>query len=1777
MKVARSERDGILSDVSTTMKRAAAVLVLVITVLLMRVDAASAGDEHITTPKKIVLIAGTKSHGPGHHEYEKGMRLIKACLDASAGANEIRTEVHLDGWPEDPKTLDDADTIVMFSDGSDHDEKAHPLLHGDRLAVMEKQMKRGCGFVAIHYTVFVPIHKGGRQFLDWLGGHFDYETGPGPRKWFSQIRTAKTKPKPASPEHPICRGMRPFELREEYYYNIRFRPGDGRLTPILTTPIPGEPAEQVVAWAVERDDGGRGFGFTGGHFHDNWKVENFRRMVLNAVLWTAKATVPKEGVHSKLPSEQELSRVPIGKPLRTAIITGHQYPGHKWQQTTPVIREALLRDARFDIRIVEDVEFLATTALHDFDVLVMNYCNWKRPGISNAAKDNFAKYLEQGGGLVIIHFANGAFHFSLPEAGDSDWTLWRTKICRRVWDHTEGKSGHDAYGKFLVEIANEKHPITKGMEPFQTTDELYFRQQGVEPIEVLATARSKVTGQNEPMAFVYNYVKGRVFQTVLGHDAASLRVPGVAELVRRGTVWAASREQRTVDAPKAAAQQPAKKNKPPSEPLVAGRFGKALNATVSSARAEHRPIYAEPPLTVECWAKIRSKNQFNILVAQSPKASAEHWELYTYAGSGEFSVFLPGYVPAEIKSGVDITDDRWHYLAMAFDGARVSLFIDGKSVKQQQVNRTRTGGPNGPLLFGAYQMGSQHIGCDGSVDEVRISNAVRKIEETPIEPFVADAQTVGLWHFDATEVKRLRDSSSTGNSAVLKRAGGAAEDLDVEYHVVDPELKIVKLDYSADESFLSIRADTAGRLFVGCREALFVYEPDDTGGYEARKLLYRFPPDTWVNDIEIRGNDVYCMTPAALYLLPGARLERENIRPKRLIWGTPVDLHVTYHGLAWGPDGDLRFTSGDPLLTFGDFKNRPDHWGHWNVYTQPEGTAVPFTGTGGFYRCRPDGSGFQVIAQGTRGSCGLAFDERWNLFSNDNDHESIPSSYVPGRLLHVTPNANFFWPRGWMASKTPQRADLLETMFTGMGRAVPVGQTYYNESYLPEKYRHNLLVARWGQRRIDRYPISPRGASFKAEEFPFLVGSGAARPVGVAVGRGGRVFAAISHLPANAHSPKYASDLIMITRKDDSPPHRFDPYDAPTVKPDRLWNELSCDSWWRRQRAHVEIARRGGVLLDEAVERLEQCVAPDPAINHLPWLAGMSGQPRAAELLSELTHHSDSDARLQTLGALADFSQLKASRDIFVEALADASTQIQRAAIHGIDRTPGPVPAAVLKGPARSTDTYLRQGAAFFVAERGTLQQIRTLCTSDDAAGRLAGILSAGFRLTVPATDSEPPQDLTLSVRRTGGIWDAKAVVKYANETVDLDKLGRLGSFTTAGWWQHAKQDAEPRALYDLLVARLSDADDRNRLQAAYFLSLLNDAGSNPLVEKVYHDDLAGHLAAAPLKPITQAWLVGPFSPDDRSKEITNAIEAGPIELSAEYASARRQLKWVTRSTKRAFELPQNADSQPGSFSYLYIRLQSLQPAPAELVTSKFDRVAVWHNGSLVSSENNAHFDLQPGSNDILVRVEAADSFSPVTLQFRSTASVEATLPEDLGLGSLAERLKQNAADPNRQQNLDEFLAIDWKNDFGKGDPVRGAKLFGADGLSCIKCHGILPGQDGNGAPSLMNTSKRFTVSHLVESILLPSKQIAPVFRATLIVTVEGKSLTGLVVEEDDNALVLLLPNGTRQMIDQDDVEERKLQQMSPMPNGLVKTPDELRDILTYLYSVNGKVTTGAN
>jgi len=245
---------------------------------------------------------------------------------------------------------------------------------------------------------------------------------------------------------------------------------------------------------------------------------------MNALLVTLTAAALISATPGEAKKQNEKS-----KPVRVLLVTGVDYKGHRWKETAPALKEVLEKDKRMAVRIVEDPDFLSKDEVFDYDVVFLHFKNYKPLAHQDKAQANLKKFVEQGGGLVAFHFACGAFE---------DWPEY-SDLIGKVWDK---KLGHDPRRPFTVNIVDKKHAITGAMKDFQADDELYFCLTDDREVKVLATARSVKTGKDHPMAFVFDYGKGRVFHTPLGHDVKAIQMAGVAELTRRGCIWAAGKQ-----------------------------------------------------------------------------------------------------------------------------------------------------------------------------------------------------------------------------------------------------------------------------------------------------------------------------------------------------------------------------------------------------------------------------------------------------------------------------------------------------------------------------------------------------------------------------------------------------------------------------------------------------------------------------------------------------------------------------------------------------------------------------------------------------------------------------------------------------------------------------------------------------------------------------------------------------------------------------------------------------------------------------------------------------------------------------------------------------------------------------------------------------------------------------------------------------------------------------------------------------------------------------------
>lgn len=241
---------------------------------------------------RVLFLAGRDSHGPGAHEHRAGAEQLAAALQRQWPG--FAVDVSYGGWPVDETLLQAVDSIVIYCDGG----KGHMI--NAHLERFEQLLQEGVGVVTLHYAVEVPRGSpAAAAMLRATGGYFETHWSVNPH-WEAAFT--------ALPAHPVSAGVTPFTLRDEWYFNMRFVPGMEGVTPILAAVAPaatmarkdgphsGNPAvrklvaqgvPQVLAWAYERPGGGRGFGYTGGHFHANWENDNARQLVLNAIAWTA--------------------------------------------------------------------------------------------------------------------------------------------------------------------------------------------------------------------------------------------------------------------------------------------------------------------------------------------------------------------------------------------------------------------------------------------------------------------------------------------------------------------------------------------------------------------------------------------------------------------------------------------------------------------------------------------------------------------------------------------------------------------------------------------------------------------------------------------------------------------------------------------------------------------------------------------------------------------------------------------------------------------------------------------------------------------------------------------------------------------------------------------------------------------------------------------------------------------------------------------------------------------------------------------------------------------------------------------------------------------------------------------------------------------------------------------------------------------------------------------------------------------------------------------------
>ena len=236
--------------------------------------------EEDSAPVRILLVSSEPDHPWATHMYEHECKLLGNCLENTRGVQST-TSV---GWPKDAKQLEGVKAIVFYCKHAG-DILLDPVNREQCLRLLNG----GAGLTAIHWSTGAD-ERYGPEYLDLLGGWFN--------RAHSGLSTGKSWLTQADPKHPVTRGWKEWEIHDEFYLNLRFAK---QTKPLLTVKVDG--VDQVVGWTLERAGGGRSFGTTLGHFHDNFVREDFRRLVVNGILWTAHVDVPAQGANVKVGEE----------------------------------------------------------------------------------------------------------------------------------------------------------------------------------------------------------------------------------------------------------------------------------------------------------------------------------------------------------------------------------------------------------------------------------------------------------------------------------------------------------------------------------------------------------------------------------------------------------------------------------------------------------------------------------------------------------------------------------------------------------------------------------------------------------------------------------------------------------------------------------------------------------------------------------------------------------------------------------------------------------------------------------------------------------------------------------------------------------------------------------------------------------------------------------------------------------------------------------------------------------------------------------------------------------------------------------------------------------------------------------------------------------------------------------------------------------------------------------------------------------------------------------
>jgi putative membrane-bound dehydrogenase-like protein len=858
---------------------------------------------------------------------------------------------------------------------------------------------------------------------------------------------------------------------------------------------------------------------------------------------------------------------------------------------------------------------------------------------------------------------------------------------------------------------------------------------------------------------------------------------------------------------------------------------------------------------------------------------------------------------------------------------------------------------------------------------------------------------------------------------------------------------------------------------------------------------------------------VYLATRADIYLLRDPK-GRDVADERRVIvrLATPGEYpHNGLSGFAFDGIGDLYFGLGENL-------------GAPYKLIGADGTTLTGGGEGGsIYRCRPDGTGLTRTATGFWNPFHLTFDAFGRLFAVDND----PDSRGPCRLLHIIPGGDYGYRfrngRKGLHPFTAWNGELPGTlpMVAGTSEA-PCAVLAYESTGLPDEYRGDLLVTSWGDHLIERFHLTPRGASFASQAQAVVRGGEDFRPVALATAPDGSLY--LSDWVDKSYPVHGKGRVWRLRMKTPPPDDGLRVSQVASLKPQRLRDLLGHPKREIRAAAGAAFARDGAaseLVLSEVLHRNRD---PRARLEAL-WALIRSDLPDSKKVRRLPVYDSASEVRAEAVRSLGELPGAAT-----VSGLKDESPYVRLQATEQFENQPAPeqvVPILVDKDPFLA-------GAALAVLGRPE-NAVLLLRHADDPAPRMRlGILLALRRAGVKEGRDRLPRylaDTDPDIRR--------AAIQWVGEE-------RLHEF--ASLLQPAV--SRPPVTKEVFEAFLATQDFLNRGKRKPLEEVGGEEYVAPLVTDAKQPAAIRALALRMLRPdhpALKASLLEQFLTSDNGDLAREAVRTLALRADEPCQSVLWRLALNKHAPKRF-----RAEAVLGlSYSAPYY-----EPT-RELLLSLIDE---FERDVLRSLRGVA--DKREVAQALLARVKKA------TGTRTPEKEVCAQLLFDF------QPLQDAAAKHARHELADRLGPLphtesEWKAALTTpGDPEMGERIFfHPRGPRCFACHRV----DGRGAavgPDLSLIAHSLHRDKLIESILSPSKEIAPQFVSWMIATRDGKVRTGVIVDEGPNSTVTIADaQGRLETIPRTEIEERHAVKTSIMPDNLhtLMTVEEFRDLLAFL------------